>query len=157
MLNQKKTINISPLVGLLMLGLFLFLMYLLFQGIYRLAYIAMPVLAIAALVIDYKVYVSYGKTLIKQFQKSWIWGIISVGLTVMLMPLVVLYLFSKSIMTRFVLKGVKNHPMFQEQKEGDYLDYVEVEDEAEEVSYIELPPVEEKPKDPQNQYDDYFK
>ena len=87
----------------------------------------MPVLAVATLFIDYKVYTSYGKSLVNLFKKSWGWGLTASGLTVLLMPLVILFLFSKSLMTRFLLKGVKDHSMFQERKEGEYIEYTEVD------------------------------
>lgn len=156
MLNQRNTFRVSPLMGLIMFILFMVFIYMMIKGLFALASYIMPVLVIATLLIDYKVYMNYGKFLIDLFQKSFVTGILGSALTFFLFPLVILFLFTKAIFTRFVLKSVKKNPIFQEQKsEDEYIEFEEVEDE--EVPFIELPPVEPKSNPKDNPYDGYFK
>lgn len=158
MLNQRNSFKVSPLMGLILLGLVLFFIYIIFKGLFALASTIMPVLAIATIFIDYKVYVSFGKTLVNLLKSNILLGLGAVALTFIAFPLVILFLFSKALIKRFALKSVKDNPLFQEKKhEDEYLDYEEIEVEAEDIPMIELPPVEpKKAKTEKNPFDDYF-
>jgi hypothetical protein len=166
MLNQKNTFKISPLMGLIMVILFSILAYMMVKGLFALASWAMPVLAIATLIIDYKVYVTFGKFLIDLLKKNIIMGLVGVAMTFIAFPFVILYLFSKAVIKKYAMKSIKENPFFQEKtvnddgylNNGDYIEYEEVDDEPGNTPIIELPPVQQKmKKEEENPFDDYFK
>lgn len=165
MLNQRNSFKVSPLMGLIMVILFAILVYMLIKGLFALASWAMPILAIATLIIDYKVYVTFGKFLVELFKKNVIMGLAGVVLTFVAFPFVILYLFSKAIIKKYAMKSIKDNPIFKERnKDGsynsdeEYIDYEEVDEEPGNMTRIELPPVEPKAKkEEKNPFDDYFK
>ncbi len=154
MLENRKFLKLDPLTSIIALVLFCLLTYFIIKGLWSFASWAMPVLAIATLLIDYTVYVKYGNFLINNFKKHPITGIAWILLTLAGFPLVILFLFGKSLVTRFVKKKIKEAKMEHERRpENQYLDYEEVRDE--EPTIIELPPIKEKRKE-DNHYDDFF-
>lgn len=156
MLNKRSSFNISPLLGLILLGLILFFIYIIFKGLFALASTLMPILVVATLIIDYKVYLAFGKMLIHLFKSNILLGLAAAGLTFLAFPLVVLFLFAKALIVRFALKGVKDNPMFQDQKHNDdYLEFEEIEDEIEDATVLELP--SDSKQTEKNPFDDYFK
>lgn len=167
MLNRRNTFKVSPLMGLIMVILASILIYMLVKGLFALASWAMPVLAIATLIIDYKVYVGFGKFLVELIKKNLVLGLAGVALTFIAFPFVILFLFSKAVFTKYAMKSIKDNPMFQEMNarrkdtgyinDDDYIEYEEVDDEPENTTRIELPPIEPKvKKEEKNPFDDYF-
>lgn len=166
MLNQRNTFKVSPLMGLIMVILFSILVYMLVKGLFALASWAMPVLAIATLIIDYKVYVNFGKFLIELLKKNLVMGLAGVALTFIAFPFVILFLFSKAVFVKYAMKSIKDNPIFKERKisddgyisdDEDYIEYEEIDDEPANTPRIELPPIEPKmKKEEKNPFDDYF-
>ncbi len=139
-----------------MLVLTIVIIYFLIKGLFYLASWAMPILAILTLVLNYRVYLDYGKFIQRVFQENWVFGIGLVLLSITLMPFLILYLFSKAILTRKLEnKDVKD---FWDKKKDGGDEYVEFEEVNDEPTIIELPKLDKKIKDRQgNDYDDYFK
>lgn len=156
MLNQKNTFRVSPIMGLIVIFLFIVFIYMMIKGLYAIAGYIVPVMVIATLIINHKVYLDYGKFLAGLFKNSIIGGIIGSGLTFLLFPFVAIFLLIKAIFLKYLFKNIKKNPVFQERKtEGDYLEYEEVEEE--ELPTMELPPIEPKISNKDNPYDGYFK
>lgn len=157
--QRSNIVRISPLSVIIMLVVLLVIIYMLFRGLMALASWAMPVLLIATLIIDYKVYPRYIRYVLGLYQRSIGLGIVATLLTVFLFPLVILMLFSQALLGWWLGNKVKGNPVFQDPRqarESEYVEYEEVEDvDLSEPEGIELPPVEPKPKD-RNRYDDFF-
>lgn len=156
MLNQRNTFRVSPIMGLIVFFLFIMFIYMMIKGLYAIAGYIVPVMVIATLIINHKVYLDYGKFLAGLFKNSIVGGIIGAGLTFLLFPFVAIFLLIKAIFLKYLFKNIKDNPVFQERKaEGDYLEYEEVEEEK--LPTMELPPVEPKiNKKDNNPYDGYF-
>jgi hypothetical protein len=144
---EFKTSN--AVIGLLIfVGVFAGL-YFIAINIFRLLAWVSPVLLVAALVLDYKVILNYGKWVISLYKSNLGYGIIVTLLTIVGYPLVFTYLFFKSLMSYRYKQMVKER---DRQKPGEYIDYEEVDEKT-----IELPPIREKQKQEKgNEYDELF-
>lgn len=144
---EFKTSN--AVIGLLIfVGVFAGL-YFIAINIFRLLAWVSPVLLVAALVLDYKVILNYGKWVIGLYKSNLGYGIIVTLLTIVGYPLVFTYLFFKSLMSYRYKQMVKERNI---QKPGEYIDYEEVDEKT-----IELPPIREKQKQEKgNEYDELF-
>jgi len=138
-------IAVLVLVALFMIARFIFtiLMY------------AAPILLVAALIIDYKTVVNYGKWLIALTKKQTVMGIIAIVLTVVGFPVVAAFLFGKALITNRVKE--KNETTQQQEQQaqiGEYIDYEEVEEEKIDLSQFER----RKDKQPRdgNEYERLF-
>lgn len=163
---QQRFINISPLQGLVFLFLIIIGGYFMLRGLYWLASMLMPVLLIATLIINYKVVLDFGKMLVEAVRREPIMGVLGIIMTLVLLPLVVLFLFAKALFQRKAEKFIKEQQTQYENKNGKYVEYEEVvvpKKQAEKAVFIELPPIKEKEAKPihrtpppKNQYDDFF-
>jgi hypothetical protein len=123
---------VGILVGVLfILGLFYFLKFL-----FNLLWILLPVLLIVTAVIDYKVFISYGKWIIRLFQRNWIAGLIAGFLSVAGAPVVTLFLLGKAL---FQKKVKEARAAQEEQTQGEYVEFEEVDSET-----LDLPQLEPK-------------
>ncbi len=157
MLNNRNSFQFSPLMGFIMLVITLVMIYFLVKGLFFIASWVMPILAIATLFIDYKVYLDYGKFVVDLFKNNWVMGI-GVGiLSVALMPFLILYLFAKALLLRKFKNG-RADQMWEEKKVSDeYIEFEEVQDD--DIPIIELPKLKPKIKEApkkDNSYDEYF-
>lgn len=132
------------LVGVLfILGLFYFLKFL-----FNLLWILLPVLLIVTAVIDYKVFISYGKWIIRLFQRNWIAGLIAGFLSVAGAPVVTLFLLGKAL---FQKKIKEARAAQEEQTQGEYVEFEEVDSET-----LDLPQLEPKKQTRQTSTDDDY-
>ncbi len=158
MLNQRKNYRANPLMGVLTLVISIVIIYFLVKGLFYLASWAMPILAIATLIINHNVYLDFGKFISNIFKENWVLGIGAVLLTLALLPFVVFYLFGKAMMLRKIdnskAESIWNK---KEEKDDEYLEFEEIVDE--EPTIIELPDVGEvkNKKRDDNSYDEFFK
>ncbi len=130
---------------------------------FNIIYWIAPILLIATLVIDHKVFISYGKWILNLFKANPLYGIGAGVLTAVAYPVVSIALFLKALLNK-KLKEVKGQ--FEKKKEAEYVEYEELPTEpvakqrpqkAEER--IELPPIKEKikqTKSSKNEYEDLF-
>jgi hypothetical protein len=157
-MDNRRIFKMDPLVGLIMLVATLVILYFLVKGLYSLATAILPVLIIATLIIDYKVYLDFGRSLVKLIRNNLVWGLLASTATFFLFPFVALFLFGKALLFRMAKsKGFIPDSRKPATHEDEYLDFEEV---REEISIIELPPI--KPRDTKvhntkrNDYDDFF-
>lgn len=164
MANQNKGFNIINLIPaiLMLVAIFIAVGYIA-SGIYQiLEFIALGLFLITlGLDIAYgrKVVLGFAKSLISLVKRNPLMGVVAIGLTFFFHPLVALFLFGKAMLLRKVDNMKKD---FENRQQGQYVEYEEVETEYEEVPddeprLIELPPLQEKPKqERRNDYEDLF-
>jgi len=159
MAQEKRGFNFLNLIpAILMLIAAFYVIGFIASTVYTiLSYIAIG-LFIATAFINHNVILNYGKMLINMLRRNPIMGIVAIGATVFLYPIVALYLFGKAMLLRKVGNLKKE---FQTRQEGQYAEYEEVEDirpdEPVKPDLIELPPMREKPKQARrNDYEDLF-
>ncbi|MEP7320401.1 MAG: hypothetical protein ABI761_00730 [Saprospiraceae bacterium] len=88
------------ILGLIVMALFIYAAFILFKGIFRILAWASPFMFIAALIVNYKVVLSYGKLLINLLQKNMVTGIIAILLTFLAFPIVAALLLAFALMNR---------------------------------------------------------
>ncbi len=142
--------NQSPLSGLLSIvffGLVMAGLYYLFSSFhYYLSWVA-PFLLLAALVIKYKVVVSFFEQLIGLLQKMPLLGVLAVVLIYFLYPFVALHLFLKSL-RKPAPAGHRKNPFFFNPLDQQPRNETPIEPE-----FTEYEELDEKPMDPK---DDHF-
>ena len=94
-----------------------------FTGIFKILSFAAPIMFIAALVINYKVVLSYGKLLVTLLQKNTIMGIIAVLLTFFAFPIVAALLLGLAVMNK---KADSFMEQERQKKEGIPTDFREL-------------------------------
>jgi len=143
--NYKTLRTINPLV--LVLGLIFaifFIFWFLKNVVFKILYIAAPVLLIAALVMNYRVVIGYGKWLLGTFKENIWFGLAATALTVLGYPFVSLYLAIRA----YQLSG-KTYKTTKSKK-GDYIKYTEVED----TDFLDLTKEKKKQEEIQDRYED---
>lgn len=159
-------INLLIFVGILLA------MYFLIGGVFKLLYLIAPVLLIATLIINYRIVADYAIGVFETFRTDILWGVVKVAFTVLCYPLVIGWLFAKSLIYRKVDKMKQN---FEAQMNAanpnlgakpasstDFADFEELSSEMlnnnptkkEEPIIIELPKPKEKRE---GDYDQFFK
>ena len=147
-------------------------MYFLIGGVFKLLYLIAPVLLIATLIINYRIVADYAIGVFETFRTDILWGVVKVIFTVLCYPMVIGWLFAKSLIYRKVDKMKEN---FDAQMNAanqnlgakpaastDFADFEELSSEMlnknapkkEEPIIIELPKPKEKRQD---DYDQFFK
>jgi Na+-transporting methylmalonyl-CoA/oxaloacetate decarboxylase gamma subunit len=141
---------ISPIWAVLFLVLFVVAMYYILKGLFYLLYFTAPIMLIALLVIDHKIFVNHFKGVFKKIRQNPAVGILSLILQVVGLPFVLAYLLMKAL---FVRKLRKVEDRIRTQREGEF---VEFEDVTEVKTNIQLPRLNESEKDKPNQYNSLF-
>lgn len=146
-------------MGLVIMVLFVVLLYYLFSFVFSILSWLTPVMVIAALIINYKVYIDYFQMIMGLVKKNAFLGIATGVMSFMAFPLVAGYLLVKALLFRKIGK-MKTDMRTAEEKE--YVEYEEVEDE----DYVNLEPLDLEPLEKEviiekkphtNEYDDLFK
>jgi len=139
---------VGILVGVLfILGLFYFLKFL-----FNLLWILLPVLLIITAVIDYKVFLSYGKWIVRLFQRNWIAGAVAGFLSVVGAPVVTLFLLGKALFQKKVKEAKAAQ---EEQVQGEYVEFEEVDSEPLELPQLE-PKKQQRPSTTDDSYEQLF-
>ena len=161
----------GSIINLLIFFGVLVLMYFFIGGVFKLLYLAAPFLLIATLIINYRIVADYAIDIFETFRTDVLWGAVKVAFTILCYPFVIGWLFAKSLIYRKVDKMKQN---FDAQMNAantnfganpsvsaDFADFEELSSEMldknkakkQEPIIIELP----KPKDKQDDYDQFFK
>jgi hypothetical protein len=111
-----------PFLGLLIMGLFLFFIFLFLRVVFTLLYYLTPVIFIFILIFDSGVLVRYGAMLGQKIKNNWLWGLIQTGLSILFLPLVLTYLLFQAILN----KQIKNHNRSTPEK-NEWTDFEELE------------------------------
>ncbi len=162
----------GSIINLLIFFGILLAMYFLIGGVFKLLYLIAPVLLIATLIINYRIVADYAIDVFETFRTDILWGVVKVAFTVLCYPMVIGWLFAKSLIYRKVGKMKEN---FEAQMNAanpnlgikptsstDFADFEELSSEMlnknapkkEEPIIIELPKPKEKRQD---DYDQFFK
>ncbi len=147
--NQGSPVNTIVGVVILVLGL-LFLLFLA-RFIFRILWMISPLLLVAALIVDYKGVINYGKWIVALFKRDTIIGVVASILTVFGFPLVAGFLLGKGL---FKKRARKMQEEQKRRREGEFVDFEELDSKP-----LDLPELErrkEKKKDTGSEYDDLF-
>lgn len=141
----NKSFSVTKINPLLLLVGFVFILAMLFwvaKSVLSLLSWASPVLFLAAIVINYRVVIGYGKWLLASLKRNPIFGIAAILFSVLGFPLVSIFLLLRAIATR----GVAN-PMDDTQ----FSPYEEVEED-----FLDISKIKEYEKRVDNDYNDVF-
>lgn len=137
-----------------MLVLFFAALIFLIKGIFQIMAFVAPALLIGALIVDYKVVVSYGKMLFNLLKSNILMGIGAIFLTVVAFPVVAAFLLGKAL---FKKKVNQIRQDMETKTQGEFADFEEVDSE---IKRVELPPPpkrqKEKLKETRNDYENLF-
>ena len=124
--------NVNPLSLIIGLAFFILLLGGLFfvaQGIYLILLYLTPIFLIAALIMDYKVILSYGKWLINKFKSNFLSGITWSLITIVGFPVVSAILCFRA-WTQYKVRQIEKE---QTAPKDEYVDYEIVEEEQLEI------------------------
>jgi hypothetical protein len=148
--------NRSPLgavVGILVGILFLIALFSFVQFLFNLLWYVLPVIVIATAIIDYKVILNYFGWVGKLFKRNIIYGLLIAVLTIVAAPVVGLFLLGKALLRKKVKEVTEE---VERQKQGEFVEYEEIDSETLELPPLEPPVVTRRP-DNSGEYDDMFK
>lgn len=153
--------NSSPFGGIISIIFFLLFFVALFyvaKFVFMIMWYISPVIFIAALLLDFKGVMNYGKWLINLGKRNLLAGVGATLLSMVAFPLVALFLLGKALFKKkvkemqgqFDPEGSRQTPA-----EDDFIEYEEVVDDE---PKLELPPLRktEKARRKGNEYDSFF-
>lgn len=162
MSSSRSPFDRSPLGGIggFIVGLiFLYVLFKLAGWFFSLLWWAGPIIFIASLIIDHKVFLGYVGSIKRLFQRNWLMGLVAGVLSLMLYPLVSLYLLGMALFKKKLREKVVEEDV---RRNGEWVDFEEVPEEPMDldIDYEELPPPPEpltrrREKD-ETRYDDLF-
>ena len=144
MTNRKK-IDVNPLnsiVPIIILVLVLAGLYFLAKGVFYILSWVSPLLLLAAFLINRQVVIDYVKMLFNLLKTNPLMGVVGLVLSFFLFPVVAAFLFGKALLYR---KLGQFSEEIKKRTEGQFVEYEEVQNEAEETT-LDLPELEQQPK-----------
>lgn len=175
MANQQfsNTKNSNPLGNLKFIAFGIIALIVLFYAAklaFNIIYWIAPILLVATLFIDHKVFINYGKWILKLFKSNPLYGIGAGVLTAVAYPVVSIALFLKALLNKKIAQVTGQ---FQEKREAEYVEYEELPADTppkrqptqkketpspKKAQRIELPPLKERQKETRtnNEYEDLF-
>lgn len=97
-----------PFLGLLIMGLFLLLVFLFLRALFIMLYYLTPILFVLVLVFDAKVILNHVKYLGKKIKDNPVSGIVQTGLSILFLPIVLVYLLFQALINRQFKKNQMN-------------------------------------------------
>ncbi len=94
------------------------------RGIYIVLSWATPVMLVAAAILDYKVFVRYGKYVLRLLQERPLWGVLVVLLSVVALPLLSAWLFFRALAS---YQAARIEKALERRRQGEWAEYEEVE------------------------------
>lgn len=140
----------NSIVGILMVVGVILAIYYISSLVFKLLYFISPVLLVATLIIDYKVVVNFGKWLISLIKRNTVLGIGATLLSLVAYPITSVFLLGSALFKRKVNQVRTNYQM---QKEGELVDFEEIESRP---SKLELPDLEKRAQQKDNGYEQLF-
>jgi len=119
-------------VGFLVAVGFFILLFFMMRGIFTILAWAAPFLLIAALLINYRTIINFGKWLYRLITRNPIVGIVAVILCVFGFPVVAGFLFGKSLLDRKVRSLLD-----ERNPQDEFVDYEEISNESLELKQLE--------------------
>ena len=124
--------------------------------IFNILYYLSPILLIATLIVDYKVVLGYVQWLIGLVKQSPLMGIGAIVLSALGFPVLTAFLLGKALFKKRIKQAQAE---VRRTREGEFVEYEELEEEIQQDEPIKLPEAEElqprQKRDP-NQYDNFF-
>lgn len=161
MSQSRSPFERSPLGGIggFIIGLVvLYVLFKLASFVFSLLWYAAPLIFVASLIIDHTVFLGYVKSIKKLFDRSPLMGLAAGILSVVLFPLAAAYMLGMSL---FRKKLKERAAEMDEQVNGKWAEYEEVEEDTLDINYTELPPAPEpqrrQQRDEDTGYDELFK
>ena len=124
MIYRQNFNPLTALIGILILGAFIYGFTILAWGTFKLLMYVAPVFFIAAALINYKVYISLWQKIKTRFRTSFLSGITFILLLVVGFPLVSVYLFFKALLANKIEIMQKN---FTSRTSESFADFEEVD------------------------------
>ena len=144
---------IGAVIGLVVL----YVIFNVFAFLFKIIWWAAPIIFIASLVIDHKVFVGFIGTITKLFKRNWVFGLVAGILSIALFPLLAVYFLGMAL---FKKKLKEKQVEIDEARNGKWTDYEDVtppEPDVMEIGYEELPPAPEpQPRKRDDRYDQLF-
>ena len=134
----------NPLKGLMGIAVAIFFFIALFwfmQFLFNLLWMALPVIIIATVIIDYKVILNYFSWVGRLFRSNWLAGLLVGVLTMVGAPIVASFLLGKALLKK---KVNKIHDEIKRREEDEFVNYEEIESETLELPQIEIRTPKEK-------------
>lgn len=160
MSQPRSPFERSPLGGIGGFIIGLIVLYVLFKlagWLFSLLWWAAPIIFIASLIIDHKVFLGYVGSIKRLFQRNWIFGLVAGVLSIVLFPLAATYMLGMAL---FKKKLNERAAQMDEQVNGKWADFEDVTNEPMdlEIPYEELPPPPEPlPRNAKDsEYDELF-
>lgn len=122
--------------ALLLMVLVLVALFYIARGIYIVLSWATPVMLVVAAVLDYKVFVSYGRYVLRLLQERPLWGVLVVLLSVVALPLLSALLFFRALAS---YQATRMQKALQRRRQGEWAEYEEVEIAENESPSLEVP------------------
>lgn len=144
---------LSTIITVVFVILVLFLLFRLFAFVTRILTFLTPILLIATLIIDHKVVLNYVKMLVNMTKKSWPMGLGATILSIIGIPFVSVFLFSKAMLKRKVKKVVTKA---KAEREGEFVTFEELDDEVVEETQPEILELEDPDLKKKNEYEELF-
>lgn len=142
----------SAIVGVIMMVMIFLAFIYLSQLVIKLLYFVTPVLLIITLIWDHRVVLGYLRWIADLVKRNPLMGIGAILLTLIGYPFVTLFLFMKAFLRRKVRQLEKEA---ERQREGEYVDFEEIEEVEEKP--MELPELEKKkPPKKEDGYEKFF-
>lgn len=101
---QQSTNKLNPLISVVVLLAIMIGFFFAAQYIYKLLLYISPVVILITLILDYRVFASFGKLLMAFTKQNLIAGICFIALSVFLFPLIALFLLGKALLKRRISK-----------------------------------------------------
>ncbi len=163
MFNNPRTnspFERSPLggIGSLIIGILLLVVLFKLAGfVFGLLKWIAPIIFIASLIIDHKVFLGYVGSIKRLFERNWMYGVVAGILSIVAFPIVAVYLLGMALFKKKV-RDVRREQ--DERINGKWTDYEEVPEEPLDldIPYEELPPEPLPRRDRKGtDYDELFK
>lgn len=147
----------STVTGIIIAVLFFLLLFYLTKIVFTILWYASPVLFIASLIIDHKVFLGYTKWIGGHLKRNPIVGIGAIVLSALLFPLTALFLLGKALFRKKVKEAQQE---YENRTQGELIDFEVVDDHLMDED-LKLPPIEKEPsrseRSSHSEYDDLFK
>ncbi|HRQ29906.1 MAG TPA: hypothetical protein PLU49_07510 [Saprospiraceae bacterium] len=124
-------------IGLLFMGILIFLIFLLLKSLYKILWIASPVLIIATLIIDRQVIFRYLRMVKRLISRNFLTGLILVILSILVFPFLSVGMLANAILNRKIRSKAKEFGQVSPHEE--FSAYEEMD--------IDLPKVKETEKE----------
>ncbi|MEM9929112.1 MAG: hypothetical protein AAF840_04800 [Bacteroidota bacterium] len=161
MSTSRSPFDRNPLGGIGGFLIGLVVLYLLFKlagFVFNIIWAVAPILFIASLIIDHKVFLGYVGSLKRLFQRNWVMGLAAGVLSLVLYPLVSVYLLGMALFKKKLKEKAEEADV---RRNGEWADFEEVPMDPMDldIDYEELPPPPEplrREEKKDTKYDDLF-